>query len=79
MLVIESTMRLVPGVLGDAASAVDESHSEAGRLEYPHYTKPREYRGLKVPEVLLNGNHKAIENWRQNQSNERSHPESGAN
>ncbi len=79
MLVIESTMRLIPGVLGDAASAVDESHSEAGRLEYPHYTKPREYRGLKVPEVLLNGNHKAIENWRQNQSNERSHPESGAN
>ena len=79
MLVIESTMRLIPGVLGDAASVVDESHSEAGRLEYPHYTKPREYRGLKVPDVLLNGNHKAIENWRRNQSNERSHPESGAN
>ncbi len=79
MLVIESTMRLIPGVLGDAASAVDESHSEAGRLEYPHYTKPREYRGLKVPDVLLNGNHKAIEHWRQKQSNERSHPESGAN
>ena len=72
MLLIESVMRLIPGVLGDAASAVDESHSEPGRLEYPQYTKPREYRGLSVPEVLLNGNHAAIEKWRRRQSEDRS-------
>ena len=74
MLLIESTMRLIPGVLGDAASAVDESHSEPGRLEYPQYTKPREYRGLHVPDILLNGNHQAIERWRREQSAFRSLP-----
>jgi len=78
MLVIDSTIRLVPGVLGDAASAVDESHSEPGRLEYPQYTRPREYRGLPVPEVLLNGNHQAIGRWRQEQSGLRSHSEPDA-
>ena len=72
MLVIEAVMRLIPGVLGDAASVVDESHSEPGRLEYPQYTKPREYRGLSVPEVLLNGNHAVIEKWRRRQSEDRS-------
>jgi len=76
MLVIDTVMRLIPGVLGDAASAVDESHSEPGRLEYPQYTKPREYRGLPVPEVLLNGNHAAIQRWRQGQSEDRSRPNS---
>ena len=76
MLVIEAVMRLIPGVLGDAASAVDESHSEPGRLEYPQYTKPREYRGLPVPEVLLNGNHAVIEKWRQRQSEDRSRQDS---
>ncbi len=72
MLIIDSTIRLVPGVLGDETSAIEESHSEPGRLEYPQYTKPREYRGLKVPEVLLNGNHAAIGQWRREQSDERS-------
>ncbi len=76
MLLIESVMRLIPGVLGDAASAVDESHSEPGRLEYPQYTKPREYRGLSVPEVLLNGNHAVIEKWRRRQSEDRSRQDS---
>ncbi len=76
MLVIEAVIRLIPGVLGDAASAVDESHSEPGRLEYPQYTKPREYRGLSVPEVLLNGNHAVIEKWRRQQSEDRSRQDS---
>lgn len=76
MLVIDTVMRLIPGVLGDAASAVDESHSEPGRMEYPQYTKPREYRGLQVPEVLLNGNHAAIEGWRRKQSDDRSRTDS---
>ena len=75
MLVIDTVMRLIPRVLGDAASAVDESHSEPGRLEYPQYTKPREYRGLPVPDVLLNGNHAAIDRWRRGQSDDRSRPE----
>ena len=76
MLVIDAVIRLIPGVLGDAASAVDESHSEPGRLEYPQYTKPRDYRGLQVPEVLLNGNHAAIDRWRRGQSEDRSRKDS---
>lgn len=64
MVVIESVMRLIPGVLGDAASAVDESFGPEGGLEYPHYTRPREFRGLSVPEVLLGGDHAAIARWR---------------
>ena len=53
MVVIDTVIRLVPGVLGDEASVADESHSEPGRLEYPQYTRPREFRGMEVPEVLL--------------------------
>ncbi|MBO0700597.1 MAG: tRNA (guanosine(37)-N1)-methyltransferase TrmD, partial [Zavarzinella sp.] len=68
MLVIEAVIRLVPGVLGDEQSAADESHSEAGRLEYPQYTRPREFRGMTVPEVLLSGDHGAIAKWRRQQS-----------
>jgi tRNA G37 N-methylase TrmD len=64
--------RLVPGVLGDEASSVDESHSCPGRLEYPHYTRPRVYRGLAVPEVLLSGDHAKIAAWRDEQSRLRS-------
>jgi len=64
MVVIDAAMRLVPGVLGDAESAVDESFGPDGGLEYPHYTRPREYRGLGVPEILLNGDHAAIARWR---------------
>jgi tRNA (guanine37-N1)-methyltransferase len=64
MVVIDAVLRLVPGVLGDAESAVDESFGPGGGLEYPHYTRPREFRGLAVPEVLLAGDHAAIERWR---------------
>lgn len=67
MVLVDSVVRLLPGVLGDDASSVDESHS-AGLLEYPHYTRPYEYEGKKVPEVLLGGNHKVIEEWRHEQA-----------
>jgi tRNA (guanine37-N1)-methyltransferase len=72
MVVIDTVIRLVPGVLGDEQSAVDESHSEAGRLEYPQYTRPREFRGMSVPEVLLSGDHGAIARWRREESERRS-------
>ena len=72
MVVIDAVIRLVPGVLGDEQSAADESHSEDGRLEYPQYTRPRVFRGLEVPEVLLSGNHQVIANWRREQSEQRS-------
>jgi len=64
MVVIDAVMRLVPGVLGDAASAVDESFGPDGGLEYPHYTRPREFRELTVPDTLLSGDHHAIDRWR---------------
>lgn len=64
LLVLDSVVRLIPGVLGDPASCVDESFSE-GRLEYPHYTRPSEFRGMKVPQVLLSGNHQEVAGWRQ--------------
>ena len=64
MIVIDAAMRLVPGVLGDAESALDESFGPDGALEYPHYTRPREFRGRAVPEILLGGDHAAIARWR---------------
>ena len=67
MLVIDAVTRLLPGVLGDDQSAVDESFTH-GLLEYPHYTRPAEFRGQKVPEVLLSGHHAEIEKWRREQS-----------
>ena len=72
MLMIDTVIRLIPGVLGDEQSAADESHSEDGRLEYPQYTRPREFRGMTVPEVLLSGDHGAIAKWRREQSELRS-------
>ena len=69
MVVIDAVARLVPGVLGDEESHRDDSFSGEGRrLEYPQYTRPREYRGQNVPEVLLGGNHQQIETWRRQQS-----------
>lgn len=68
MLVIDCVMRLIPGVLGDETSHKYDSFAESGLLEYPQYTKPREFRGMTVPEVLLNGNHQAIAQWRHEQS-----------
>jgi tRNA (guanine37-N1)-methyltransferase len=67
MLVIDAVTRLIPGVLGDDESALDESFSQE-LLEYPHYTRPAEFRGMKVPEVLLSGNHAEIAKWRAGQA-----------
>ena len=67
MVVIDAVVRLLPGVLGDDESSQDESFS-GGLLEYPHYTRPAEFRGMKVPEVLLSGNHAEIEKWRREQA-----------
>jgi tRNA (guanine37-N1)-methyltransferase len=72
MVVIDTVIRLVPGVLGDESSAADESHSAPGRIEYPQYTRPRVFRGMEVPEVLLSGNHGAVARWREEQSRLRS-------
>ena len=67
LLVIDAVSRLIPGVLGDPTGAEDDSHA-MGLLEYPHYTKPSEFRGWKVPEVLLSGDHGRIEKWRREQA-----------
>jgi tRNA (guanine37-N1)-methyltransferase len=63
VVLLDAVVRLLPGALGDEASTVEESFSE-GLLEYPQYTRPAEYRGWAVPEVLLSGNHEAIRRWR---------------
>lgn len=64
MVLVDSIIRLIPGVLGKDESSVDESHKEPGYLEYPQYTRPEVYRGWKVPKVLLSGNHKEILKWK---------------
>jgi len=67
MVVVDAITRLIPGVLGESASVEEESFS-AGLLEYPQYTRPRDYRGQAVPEVLLSGHHEEIRKWRRRQS-----------
>lgn len=67
MVIIDAVVRLLPGVLGDDASVVDESFNR-GLLEYPQYTRPAEFRGMRVPDVLLSGDHAAIERWRDEQA-----------
>ena len=67
MIVVDAVTRLLPGVLGDDESSLDESFSR-GLLEYPQYTRPAEFRGMKVPEILLSGNHAEIEKWRREQA-----------
>jgi tRNA (guanine37-N1)-methyltransferase len=67
MVVIDAVSRLVPGVLGAPASAVEESHS-SGLLEYPHYTRPPDFRGWQVPPILLSGNHGAVDRWRRKEA-----------
>jgi tRNA (guanine37-N1)-methyltransferase len=67
LIVIDAISRLIPGVLGDPGGAMDDSHA-SGLLEYPHYTRPPEFRGWKVPEILLSGDHGKIEKWRREQS-----------
>ena len=67
MVVIDTVTRLLPGVLGDDASALEESFSH-GLLEYPQYTRPAEFRGMKVPDILLSGDHAEIAKWRWEQA-----------
>ncbi|MGE5309794.1 MAG: tRNA (guanosine(37)-N1)-methyltransferase TrmD [Sphaerimonospora mesophila] len=68
MVVIDSMVRLMPGVLGGDSSAEIESYSNDTELEFPQFTRPEEFRGMRVPEVLLSGNHAAIQQWRDEQS-----------
>jgi tRNA (guanine37-N1)-methyltransferase len=70
LVLIDSVLRLLPGVLGDEDGALDDSHAQ-GLLEYPHYTRPADFRGWRVPEVLLSGDHARIAAWRRRQSLER--------
>ena len=71
LAIIEAVVRLIPGFMGNPASLDEESHGDEGLLEYPVYTKPSSWRGLDVPEVLLSGNHAKIDQWRRQQSLER--------
>ncbi len=71
MVIADSVIRLIPGVLGGEQSAHDESFSEPGLLEYPHYTRPQDFRGETVPEVLQNGHHAEIAKWRRAKAIER--------
>lgn len=73
MAIIDAAIRLVPGVLGDERSAVEDSFSDEDLLEFPQYTRPREFRGHSVPEILLGGNHQQIAAWRAAQRVERTH------
>lgn len=68
MVITDAITRLIPGVLGDPESIVDESHSQVGYKEYPHYTRPENYNGWSVPDVLLSGNHADIQAWRKQKS-----------
>ena len=76
MVIADAVVRKLPGALGDEASAVEESFSAAleGAPEYPHYTRPATYRGWKVPEVLLSGDHERVRAWRLERSRERARP-----
>jgi tRNA (guanine37-N1)-methyltransferase len=76
MVVLDAVLRKLPGVLGKDESAVEESFSQVleGGIEYPHYTRPAEWRGWTVPEVLLSGHHERIREWRREQSRRRSLP-----
>ena len=67
LILIDAVSRLIPGVLGDPEGAIDDSHA-TGLLEYPHYTRPPDFRGWKVPKILLSGDHGKIEQWRREQS-----------
>jgi tRNA (guanine37-N1)-methyltransferase len=70
IVIIDAVVRLLPGVLGHEGSARDDSFAD-GLLEYPHYTRPPEFRGMQVPDVLLSGNHRAIDEWRRERARER--------
>ena len=72
MVIIEAVTRLIPGVIGNPESLAEESHNELGNVEYPNYTKPAQWRGHTVPEILLSGNHGVIAKWRAAQAELRS-------
>lgn len=67
LVLLDACVRLIPGVMGKAASGVEESF-ESGHLEYPHYTRPREWEGRAIPDILMGGNHAAIARWRQDEA-----------
>ena len=71
LVMIEAITRLIPGVLGNPESLTEESHNSDGYLEYPNFTKPQEWRGISVPDILLSGNHSEIAKWRELQAEER--------
>ena len=71
IVIAEAVVRLIPGVLGNPESIVDESHAAEGYIEYPAFTKPSEWRGIKVPDVLLSGNHAEIAKWRKSAGEDR--------
>ena len=71
LVMIEAITRLIPGVLGNPESLAEESHNSEGYLEYPNFTRPQEWRGIPVPEILLSGNHAEIAKWRELQAKER--------
>jgi tRNA (guanine37-N1)-methyltransferase len=71
MVVIEAVARLLPGVLGNPESLAEESFGLSGMLEYPHFTRPEEFRGMRVPEVLLSGDHRRIRAWRESEARKR--------
>lgn len=71
MVMIEAITRLIPGVIGNPESLAEESHNSEGYLEYPNFTKPQEWRGISVPEILLSGNHAEIAKWRTEQAQKR--------
>jgi tRNA (guanine37-N1)-methyltransferase len=68
MVIIDAVARLVPGVIGDVESHRNDSFGKSGLIDYPHYTRPREFRGLRVPDTLLRGNHQEIARWRKRQA-----------
>ena len=67
-IIIDSVIRLIPGVLNDSESALNDSLIDGNKIEAPYYTRPAEYKGLKVPEILLSGNDKKIADWKEEQS-----------
>ncbi len=68
LIILDAVVRLIPGVLNDSGSALEDSFQDGERVEAPYYTRPAEYRGLKVPEILLSGNEKEIKRWKEEQS-----------
>ena len=68
LIIVDAIVRVIPGVLNDSEAALDDSFQDGEMIEAPHYTRPAEYRGMRVPEILLSGNDKEIKKWKENQS-----------